>query len=302
MIKSFAYLLTTHNSYDAAHQIAKQSGLLTTLYNDKTVEGLSRYENSQELLNSIKEFSEQPVYETAEGLPNDNSLGSYLQQISLMTTLDEGEDNDNTVMLMTIHGAKGLEFPNVYVVGMEEELFPSKRSMDSREGLEEERRLFYVASTRAEKKLNLSFAVCRYRYGELQYGRPSRFLDEIDHQFLDVKGMTSKYQPKPVQRSYAFDKKPQRASSSGTPAPSKWKKINVKPSKKPTNVPPPSNTNFKVANPSLMKVGTKVRHIRFGQGEIVQIEGGSSKVATILFHQHGEKRIMLKFAKLEIIN
>ncbi len=300
MIKSFAYFLSTHNSYEAAHQIAKQSGLLTTLYNDKTVEGLSRYENTQELLNSIKEFSEQPIYETAEGLPNDNSLGSYLQQISLMTSLDEGEDNDNAVMLMTIHGAKGLEFPNVYVVGMEEELFPSKRSMDSREGLEEERRLFYVATTRAEKKLNLSFAVCRYRYGELQYGRPSRFLDEIDHQYLDIKGMTSKYQAKPVQRSYAFDKKPQRARSS-TPPPSKWKKINTKPSKKATNVPPLSTSNFKAANQSQLKVGTKVRHIRFGEGEIVQIEGGASKVATIHFHQFGEKRIMLKFAKLEVI-
>ena len=200
-IKSYALMLKTHDAYALAAHIAKTSGLLQELYNDKTVEGLSRYENLQELLNGIKEFSEKsfdadkdPIEQewvTIDGevlneKQLDKSLGAYLQEISLLTDFDKKVDNDDRVMLMTIHSAKGLEFPCVYVVGLEENLFPNMMSLSSREELEEERRLFYVAITRAKHKLTLSFAGMRFRFGTPQYNDPSRFLEEIDPAVLDV--------------------------------------------------------------------------------------------------------------------
>src|SRR5690606_29936896 len=182
MIKSFAVMVKNHPAYDAAHHIASQSGLLKDLYNDKSIEGLSRYENIQELLNGIKEFSEREDIE-------DKSLAVYLQDIALLTgddKVEEKEGDSDTVSLMTIHAAKGLEFPHVYVVGMEENLFPSQLSLNSRSDLEEERRLFYVAITRAEKNLTLTYANTRYRWGSLIQCEHSRFIDEIDPKYLEL--------------------------------------------------------------------------------------------------------------------
>ncbi|HMT35959.1 MAG TPA: exodeoxyribonuclease V subunit gamma, partial [Chitinophagaceae bacterium] len=183
MIKHFQLLQDKKNAYELAEEIGKLSGLVKELYIDKTVEGLARYENLQELLNSIKEYTETP---TEDGELVERNLGSYLQQITLLTDTDnDNEEDQNTVKLMTIHAAKGLEFPIVFLVGMEENIFPSQMSMYDREDLEEERRLFYVAITRAKEKLYISFANNRYRFGSLVQNDPSRFIDELPADMVD---------------------------------------------------------------------------------------------------------------------
>ncbi len=179
-IKRFAIETQNKDAYEAAAEIAKSSGLLRELYEDKTVEGLSRHDNVQELLNAIKEYVDDPEKE-------DKSLGAFLQEVSLITGQDEDKDKDpEKVTLMTIHMAKGLEFRYVYVVGMEEDLFPSQMMLSSRAELEEERRLFYVAITRAQKRLFFSYALTRYRYGRLKNCEPSRFLDDVDPRYIKV--------------------------------------------------------------------------------------------------------------------
>ncbi|MCB0510509.1 MAG: UvrD-helicase domain-containing protein, partial [Bacteroidetes bacterium] len=188
MIQSFQTMLTSKNAYDLAAYAAKSTHLLQELYNDKTVEGVSRYENIQELLNGIKEFSTEDVVYDFEELGNDRSLGAYLQNISLLTGDEKQNDNEESVKMMTIHAAKGLEFPVVFSVGLEENLFPSAMSLYTREDLEEERRLFYVAITRAEKHLYISYANTRYKFGNLQFSEPSRFLKELPETELQFLG------------------------------------------------------------------------------------------------------------------
>ena len=182
MIKSFQSMLEKENAYDIAFAVGKQTGLVAELYNDKSVEGLARYENIQALLNSIKEYTETP---DEEGELQDKSLGNYLQQITLLTDVNNDDADKDAVSLMTIHAAKGLEFPCVFSVGLEENLFPSAMSLYDRADLEEERRLFYVVVTRAKSKLWISYANTRYRFGSLIQNDPSRFLDEIPEPFLD---------------------------------------------------------------------------------------------------------------------
>ena len=179
MIKAFQIEVQRKDAFEAANTIAKQSGLLRELYEDKTIEGLNRYENVQELLNAIKEYVDNEENE-------DKSLGAFLQEIALLTDNDRDKDTTDAITLMTIHSAKGLEFKQVFVVGMEEDLFPSQMMMQSREDLEEERRLFYVATTRAMQKLYLTYALSRYRFGRLLNCEPSRFLEEIDPDCIKV--------------------------------------------------------------------------------------------------------------------
>ena len=183
MIKSFQSMLQKQNAYDVAFHVGKQTNFVRELFNDKSTEGVARYENIQELLNSIKEWIESPDNE--EGEVVDKSLGSYLQQITLLTDADEKDPNADTVKLMTIHAAKGLEFSVVFVAGLEEMLFPNALSINTREELEEERRLFYVAITRAKKRLWITYANTRYRFGSLVQNEPSRFIDELPENFID---------------------------------------------------------------------------------------------------------------------
>lgn len=296
-IRSYALMLKTHNAFDLAAHIAKTSGLLQELYNDKTVEGLSRYENLQELLNGIKEFSERsfagdkdPIEQewvTIDGevlneKQLDKSLGAYLQEISLLTDFDKKVDNDDRVMLMTIHSAKGLEFPCVYVVGLEENLFPNMMSLSSREELEEERRLFYVAITRAQHKLTLSFAQNRYRFGNLQYNDPSRFLEEIDPAVLDI----------------AISHREFAASSHEE----KFNKVTSSIRREPQYAHKPS-ADFTADDFNLIQNGMEVEHQRFGIGKVIHLEGNSKdKMATIFFQNKvGQKKIMLRYAKLRIV-
>jgi DNA helicase-2/ATP-dependent DNA helicase PcrA len=182
MIKMFKSELQKKNAYDLSILVGKNTGLVRELFNDKTTEGLVRYENIQELLNSIKEFTETP---TEDGELLDKSLGSYLQQITLLTDADDDKGESDVVKLMTIHAAKGLEFPVIFVGGLEETLFPNAMSINTREELEEERRLFYVAVTRAKQRLWLIYANTRYRFGNLTQNDPSRFIDELPEERLD---------------------------------------------------------------------------------------------------------------------
>lgn len=284
LIKSFTATIKTANAYDAAVYIAKQSGLLKELYNDKSIEGLNRYENIQELLNGIKEFSEREDIE-------DKNLAQFLQDVALLTG-DEKEDSEenNVVSLMTIHAAKGLEFPHVYVVGLEENLFPSQLSLNSRTDLEEERRLFYVAITRAESKLTLSYATSRYRWGSLISCEPSRFIDEIDSEYLDINFLNKKANP-------FFDDDRNSYNRISGNSKIKMEKFSLEK----TYVHSPS-LDFIADDPAAIQVGMEVEHQRFGFGKVLAMEGTAPDIkTTVFFKELGQKQLLLKFAKLRII-
>ena len=281
-IKRFGIEIQNKDAYEAASEIAKSSGLLKELYEDKTVEGLSRYENVQELLNAIKEYVDDPEKE-------DKSLGAFLQEVSLLTGQDEDKDNDpEVVTLMTIHMAKGLEYKYVYIVGMEEDLFPSQLMLSSRSELEEERRLFYVAITRAQKKLFLSYALTRYRFGRLKNCEPSRFLDDIQGRYIKVStkfgGMESTAPNPNFAKSFISGMK---------------KTIATKPVVKSTAYKPAAD--FAPSDTSGLKEGMKVEHPKFGYGTVLKMEQvGSERKAKINFADFGEKTLLLSFAKLKI--
>ena len=280
MIKSFTISAEKKDAFEAASHIAKNSGLLKELYEDKTIEGLNRYENVQELLNAIKEFVDNPENE-------DKNLGSFLQEIALITDADTKNDDEDSVTLMTIHGSKGLEFKNVYLVGMEEDLFPSQMMLSSRADLEEERRLFYVAITRAEHKLFLSYALTRYRFGRLKNCEPSRFLEEIDPGYIRVsKHMGSR---EPVGRTdYA------KNFVNSMKAPVQQKPVSNQPAYKPSSDFVPSDT-------SQLDAGMKVEHPKFGFGVVKEMDiEGANRKAKVEFENVGEKTLLLSFAKLKI--
>ncbi|MFN3315809.1 MAG: ATP-dependent helicase, partial [Raineya sp.] len=281
LIKSFAVAATQKNAYDAAMEIAKNSGLLKELYEDKSIEGLARYENVQELLNGIKEFVDNPENE-------DKSLSAFLQEVALLTNADqpaeEGEDVKDAVTLMTIHSAKGLEFKNVFVVGMEEDLFPSQMMIGSRAELEEERRLFYVAITRAERKLTLTYATSRYRFGRIKDCEASRFLDEIDPRCIKQKKMSaSNFTNNDTQGLKTLLK-------------SVATQQNV--AKKTTYKPSP---DFKPSDTTYLSAGMKVEHLKFGYGLVLEVMGDEKdRKARINFEEAGEKTLLLSFAKLKV--
>ena len=276
LIKNYSHLIKTQDAYKMGLEIAKTSGIMKLLYEDKSVEGVARYDNMQELLSAMQEFVENTEQE-------DTSLPGFMQDVALLTDADSQNDDDDKVTLMTIHGAKGLEFPYVYIVGLEENLFPSQLSLQSRAELEEERRLFYVAITRAEQKATLSYAQQRYRWGQLVFGEPSRFLEELDSSFLE-------YDEDPS--STATIGKPRVGSAIDKTA-SRFKQ-RVQEAKMPA-------LDFKTDDPNDIEAGMIVEHARFGEGKVLQIDGktGSEK-ATILFNDFGQKLILLKFAKLRI--
>ncbi len=281
LIKSFKIEIENKDAYTAASEIAKRSGLMKDLYEDKTVEGLNRYENVQELLNAVKEFVDDPEKE-------DKSLGSFLQEVALLTGMDNDKDEDNDkVTLMTIHMAKGLEFKNVYIVGMEEDLFPSQMMLSSRADLEEERRLFYVAITRAETKLFLSYALSRYRFGRLKNCEPSRFIDEIDPNYIKVNErakVTESVNTAGYTKSFVSGMKKTTASQAV---------------KSKSNYKPPAD--FQPSDTSNLEKGMKVEHPKFGYGMVEGIdESGANRKAKVNFDDFGEKTLLLSFAKLKI--
>jgi DNA helicase-2/ATP-dependent DNA helicase PcrA len=275
------------DAFESASYIAKSSGILKELYDDKSVEGVARYENLQELLNAIKEFSVDPERE-------DHSLSGFLQEVALLTDADNDKDDNDKVSLMTIHQAKGLEYRNVYLVGLEEELFPSQMSMETRADLEEERRLFYVAITRAEKKLTFSYATTRYRFGKLKPCEPSRFLNEVDRKFLYIDNKFSQGSAtRTLSESIMLDRP--------TPALQlKPKVAQPKPTLQKSNYTP--SPNFAPTDPAKLVAGQRVEHQKFGLGTVVGLDiSGADKKAKINFDTEGEKTLLLSFAKLMVI-
>ena len=308
MIKYFQNQLTKHNAYDVAVQVGKHTNLVKELFNDKSTEGLARYENIQELLNSIKEWTESPSND--DGELGDKTLGSYLQQITLITDADSDTGNEDTVKLMTVHAAKGLEFACVFLVGLEESLFPSGMSVNTREELEEERRLFYVAVTRAKKHLWLTYANTRYRYGQLVQNDPSRFIDEMPEDQIDRSSSGGGARNQSSGWGSAYDRmhggsnkswsEPEKASDKKT--------ATSKPSYLPVVAPHTLNknhipsANFTPCDPTALEAGCKIEHQKFGFGVIKEIEGSAhNPIAIILFDKNGEKKIMLNYAKLSIV-
>lgn len=280
MMQSFMSMKSSHNAYDLANHVAKQSGLLKVLHEDKTTEGVSRYENLIELLNGIKEFSEDDTSESSK------DLSTYLQEISLLTDADKQDDSSEPkVSLMTIHASKGLEYPFVYIVGLEENLFPSQMALNSRAELEEERRLFYVALTRAERTLTLCFATSRFRFGSLLSCEPSRFIEEIDGKYLQLEPLKTRSHQKEISlggnKSLISSLQNQRLTS---------------------KLARPINPNFIPEDTTNIMEGDRVEHNRFGKGKVLELDGtGNTTKIKVLFDEVGDKTLVLSFAKLRII-
>ncbi len=304
MVKSFQIMNQSSDAFALAEHVAKKTGLLLEFKKDGTPEGIARMENIEELLNGIKDFVEgQRELADAKG-----DLTEFLEDVALATDMDKDVGDDDRVALMTIHLAKGLEFPYVYIVGMEEDLFPSAMSMNTRSELEEERRLFYVALTRAEHQAYLTYTQNRYRWGKLIDAEPSRFLEEIDEQYVenltpvnDGYRYTSMLDDNiwgEVDKSKLRQVKPKNSTPPSTHRPNenqlrKLRKIKPnlgEPTKKTTTV-----------NPNLIQ-GAQVNHTRFGKGKVLNIEGvGMDKKAEIQFETGQVKKLLLRFAKLEVI-
>ena len=304
LLKSFQEMVREKDAFEVATYIAKQSGILREMQVDKTPEGISRYDNLQELLNGIKDFVNQENEKPEED--RNSSLAYYLEDIALLTDADkDDEDNGDHISLMTIHQSKGLEFPYVYIVGLEENLFPSQMSMSSRADLEEERRLFYVALTRAEKRATLSFALTRYRWGNSIDCEPSRFIEEINEKYLD----TNFINVKPVRRAVG---NMNAGTNYKTKVPSRFNRsAKKKETQKPKNVITFIPRNLKKINPNIQSrnyteqtysTGMRVEHDRFGIGIICKLEGkGANKKISVNFTDVGEKTLLAKFAKLNIL-
>ena len=309
MIKSFQTLLDKQNAIELAKHICNTVGIIKDLKEDDTPEGAARVDNIEELLNAIMEFSDKQVDEVT-GEQNEVTLNKFMEDVALLSDQDKKDDeNADYVTLMTIHSAKGLEFPYVYIVGLEENLFPGIQSLSTREELEEERRLFYVALTRAEKKLVLSYAESRYRWGNMTLSEPSRFIEEIDESLIErtkkasFRGTSSFNEginfSNPFSRSFQekkeFQKRTTQPSSNATSRPSSSTPINI-------NTPKTNDSDFVAAAPEDIAEGMRVLHQKFGQGTVAKVEGvGPNKKATVIFDECGSKQLMLKFAKLNIL-
>ena len=282
MIESLKVKTDSLNVFDVAKEVLRQSGLYSLYKNDESLEGVNRIQNIEELLNGIKDFVDNQEVE-------DKSVPSFLQNVALATDQDNDDDSDkNKVSLMTIHLAKGLEFPYVYIVGLEENLFPSAMNLNSRNDLEEERRLFYVALTRAEKKVFLSYVLSRYRWGKLIDSEQSRFINEINEEFIQrniiQKTISKTYSDRP-----SFNKVGVR-----------YNKVQSKPPKNFVRIKKPSS-NSNLFNNKL-NVGNIVLHERFGRGKVLAIEGrAENQKAEIQFERVGSKKLLLRFSKLKVI-
>ena len=304
MIKSFQVIDQNHDAFYLAEHVTKKTGLIQELKKDGTPEGIARLENIEELLNGIKDFIEgQKEIDGARG-----ALSEFLEDVALATDLDKDTGDDDRVALMTIHLAKGLEFPYVFVVGMEEDLFPSAMSMSTRSELEEERRLFYVALTRAEHQAYLTYAQSRYRWGKLTDSEPSRFIEEIDGEYLEyLTPAEGNYRYKPMIDMDIFgdvDKSKLRLAKPTNGTPPKKYGEEEPPSSIRRLKPVSSNASSSApVSDSKLNVGNIVMHERFGKGQVLNIEGaGADKKAEIKFEVGGIKKLLLRFAKLDILS
>ena len=293
MIEQARSQVDTANAFEIATSIAKSSGLLDLYRNDKSIEGMGRLENFQSLLDGIQAFVEEDTLIDTDTLP-DKTLASYLQNIALLTDFDSNDkDATDVVTLMSVHAAKGLEYRSVFVVGLEEKLFPSWMSMDSLEGMDEERRLFYVAITRAEEFLTLSYALTRYRYGKMVMNEPSRFLSEVPSDAVENTTQSRRSE------RHEFDKVEERRSRVTGVIPPRRTRGTARFAQ-----PKMNPDDFKPSPPDAIAEGQRVMHLKFGEGKVLKIDGGlGNRIATIHFSDlpAPEKRIMLKFAKLQVL-
>jgi len=304
MVKSFQKRLNEMEAFDLAYTIANEAEIIADLKSDQTPENISRYENVEELLNGIKDFTDN----TEDS--GEMTLGDYLQEVTLMTDADQETDEDrNKVSIMTIHSAKGLEFKHLVIAGVEEELFPSQMNIDNPKELEEERRLFYVALTRAEKSVLISYAALRYKWGIQHSCSPSRFIKEIDTKYLDLppdfypilpqsdQAEKQRFVPENYRKIMDHRSQPSKIQVGGR------KLINVNQT---SQTPQTSHTSqlpkdFTPSSPDQIKVGTKVEHPRFGIGEVKILEGADSNVKATVMFPIGKKQLLLKFAKLRVV-
>ncbi|HET8838116.1 MAG TPA: UvrD-helicase domain-containing protein [Flavobacteriaceae bacterium] len=307
MIKSFQILNQEKDAFTVAETVARKTGLLQELKKDATPEGITKIDNLEELLNGIKDFVEgQSELEDATG-----SLTEFLEDVALATDLDKDTGDDDRVALMTIHIAKGLEFPYVYIVGLEEDLFPSAMSMSTRSELEEERRLFYVALTRAEKQAYLTYVQSRYRWGKLVDAEPSRFIEEIDDKYLDYMVPQDAYRYKSMIDKDIFDEVDKSRLRQSKPTQGKPPRdFRGSPSHKPSEqqlqklrrLRPTNSSPVQTSKPMHLEENQIVEHSRFGRGKVVALNGiGQDKSAEIDFEHGGLKKLLLRFAKLKII-
>jgi DNA helicase-2/ATP-dependent DNA helicase PcrA len=342
MIRSSASLLSHRNAYEVAVHIGKQTNIVRELFNDKSTEGVQRYENLQELLNSIKEWVDdqqnraridedgvmldadvfadipQPdLQDLFSGVPERVSdkppigratLSAYLQEITLLTDADQKDADSDTVKLMTIHAAKGLEFPCVFAAGLEEMLFPNAMNNNTRDELEEERRLFYVVITRAKKKLWITYANTRYKFGQVVQNEPSRFLDELPDEYLDRSFAGGGLRNQKPTTGFGTASERMRGWGSGFDTTTRPSEKPSKPSYMPakTQVEKPvahtPSEGFVASDTSDLRAGQRVEHQKFGYGEVLKMEGAShNPIATIRFELNGEKKIMLNYAKIRIV-
>ena len=323
LIEGWMGRMTTEDAYVLGHDIIMNSGISKEIYSGRNPEDISRQENLEEFLSGMQDFVES---RREEDLGDQVYLPDFLQEVVLLTDLDsEDGDSNDKVTLMTIHSAKGLEFPTVFVVGLEENIFPSPMCTNSMRELEEERRLLYVAITRAEKHCILTCAQNRWRYGRMEYDTPSRFIRDIDSSFLDVQGevgggkpffgggsRSSEWMqnPRPVATQFKADPKPRTVAPREPERPVDpfsdgfKRQLNIASGGrfKPVQRAVPPRPMATDASPGDLHEGVKIEHQRFGIGTVIKIEGtGENTKATVQFQHAGTKQLLLKFAKFKIL-
>lgn len=314
LIKSFQTRLGEMEAFDLAYTIVNEAGIIRDLKSDQAPENVSRYENIEQLLNGIKDFTDNSENE------GEMTLTEYLQDVTLLTDADQEKDEDkNKVTLMTIHAAKGLEFKHLVIAGAEEELFPSQMSTGNPKDLEEERRLFYVALTRAEKTAMISYAVLRYKWGIQNSCSPSRFIKEIDSKYLELPSdffpvvspeeeePKEKFVPEAYRKLMGQRNRPDSVKMGGRKLTS-VNQASSKPARPPEGFKPRSSASaaqppkdFTPSDPSLVRVGIKVEHPRFGIGSVVALEGAETNIKATVEFPIGKKQLLLKFAKLRVV-
>jgi DNA helicase-2/ATP-dependent DNA helicase PcrA len=300
MVEDWQRRADTESAFRLASEILRKSGLFDMLKGDTSPEGIGRLENVNAVLDAISEFTDnapasstEAVLPDSDGIDMGHSLAAYLQTITLLTDADEKNDSNDHITLMSVHAAKGLEYRSIFVTGMEENLFPSFMSMEDANGLDEERRLFYVAITRAKEFLTISFALNRYRFGQIRVSEPSRFLEEIGMEHFEFLGGIGQARGQAPGKEIA----PARASISGNFASPRLRQAK---SASPMQAP----ADFKISPPEDIVPGVTVLHLKFGEGKVSHVEGPKdNKVATIQFKNDDmeERRIVLKFAKLQVV-
>lgn len=312
LVGSWIERLSTDDAYTLGHAIVTESGISKDIYSGREPEDLSRQQNLEEFLGGMQDFVET---RKEEGLDEHTSMSDYLQEVALLTDLDDGDkDSETKVSLMTVHSAKGLEFPTVFIVGLEENIFPSPMSCNSMRELEEERRLLYVAITRAEKHCIMTTAQNRFRYGRVEFDTPSRFIKDIDKRYISVESSGSgesrfssysgswMQNLRPVATQFKADPRPRLVGATPSQPPVDPFSDSFKRQLRKVSSVSSSYSSTSVPSNGTLTAGMTIEHQRFGIGKVLKVEGsGENQKATVEFHNVGTKQLLLKFAKYKII-